>query len=287
MPELPEVETVCRGLSARILGDTIDYIDLRRRGLRFPFPPALKKLHGQKIRAIERRAKYALLHLDDDRTIILHLGMSGRLLICERDEKTPPSKHDHVIFHFKSGRRVLFNDARRFGVLDIAGTAELPAHKFFAHLGPEPLDHKAFTAKVLLEKLQGRKTPLKVAIMDQAVVVGVGNIYASESLFMAGIDPRMPAAALDAAQAKLLVRAIRDVLNRAIKAGGSSLRDYVQTDGELGYFQHDFAVYDRAGEKCRGCTCSLKKTGGIKKVTQGGRSTFFCETRQKQRIPAK
>jgi formamidopyrimidine-DNA glycosylase len=175
------------------------------------------------------------------------------------------------------GSRVTFNDARRFGVLETSPTREIAGHRFFAHLGPEPLE-KEFTARDLLRRLAGRKTPVKIAIMDQSIVVGVGNIYAAEALFLAGINPKLPAGQLKAPEAALLVTAIRKVLRQAIKAGGSSLRDYVQADGELGYFQHSFAVYDRAGEKCRKCR---SKNGIIEKIVQGGRSTFYCPLCQK------
>lgn len=281
MPELPEVETVCRGLQKSITGQKLLRIELRRRDLRFPFPKNLvSATSGTKIKNISRRAKYVLIHLDNAQVILVHLGMSGRLVITEAKDKTPLAKHDHVIFHLQSGGRVILNDARRFGLVDLAAADSIDSHRFFAHLGPEPFD-KAFTAKSFAQSLQNKKIAIKVAIMDQRLVVGVGNIYASEALFDARIDPTRAAGDLTPAESKRLWAAIRAVLQRAIDAGGSSIRDYVQTDGELGYFQHQWAVYDKRGEKCRGCRCPLQKTGGIQKIVQGGRSTFYCPTRQK------
>lgn len=281
MPELPEVETVCRGLQKSIKGKKLERLELRRRDMRFPFPKNLvAATQGSKIKNITRRAKYILIHLDNAQIILVHLGMSGRLVIADAADKTPPAKHDHVIFHLGGGMRVLFNDARRFGLVDLATADTLPRHRFFAHLGPEPFDD-AFTAQRFAASLQNKKIAIKIAMMDQRIVVGVGNIYASEALFDAKIDPTRAAGSLTPAEIKKLWTAIRAVLTRAIDAGGSSIRDYVQTDGELGYFQHHWAVYDKQGEKCRKCTCPLQKTGGIKKIVQGGRSTFYCPTKQK------
>ena len=281
MPELPEVETVCRGLQKAIKGKKLDRLELRRRDIRFPFPKNLvTATQGTKIKNITRRAKYILIHLDNAQIILVHLGMSGRLVIADAADKTPPAKHDHVIFHLGGGMRVLFNDARRFGLVDLATADTLPVHRFFTHLGPEPFDD-AFTVQSFAASLKNKKVAIKLAIMDQRVVVGVGNIYAAEALFDAKIDPTRTAGSLTPAEIKKLWTAIRAVLTRAIDAGGSSIRDYVQTDGELGYFQHQWAVYDKQGEKCRKCTCPLQKTGGIKKIVQGGRSTFYCPTKQK------
>lgn len=282
MPELPEVETVCRGLQLRIRNKRLQSVELRRKNLRTPFPPALSKLKDVKVKSVTRRAKYVLVNLDNDQTLVIHLGMSGRLLIIDPGTGHTNGKHDHVVFHFDKGLRIIFNDARRFGIVAIAETAALEEHKLFSHLGPEPFD-PAFDAKYLTGKLQSKKkTALKVAIMDQEVVVGVGNIYASEALFMAKLDPEMPAAGLVSKDAARFIKCIRAVLEKAIEAGGSSLRDYVQTDGELGYFQHHFAVYGREGKRCPGCTCSKGESGAITKITQGGRSTYFCPYKQKQ-----
>lgn len=279
MPELPEVETVRRGLEKTLKKKTIECIELRRAGLRKPFPKSLKTLRDVKIIRFRRRAKYLVIDLDNGQSLILHLGMSGRLLLAAKNENKELQKHDHVVLHMNDGSKVIFNDARRFGILDIAPTTDIESHPLFAHLGPEPLDVDLFNAQFLHKKIASRKsTPIKVAIMDQEVVVGVGNIYASESLFLAKIDPRRLAASLTLAECRKLVENIRIVLEKSIAAGGSSLRDYVQTDGELGYFQHHFAVYGRGGETCThsGCARSKKDVSLIEKITQGGRSTFFC-----------
>lgn len=279
MPELPEVETVCRGLASVLPGHTISAVTQNRADMRIPFPATLGKIINSKITSIDRRAKYVLIRLSDGQTLILHLGMSGRLLIHDNTKKYIPDKHDHLILQMDNGTSIVFNDPRRFGLTALAQTKDLAQHRFFVHLGPEPLE-KAFTAAYLAEKIKGKKIAIKLAIMDQRVVVGVGNIYASEALFTADIDPQRAASTLKPSELKGLVAAIKDVLKKAIKAGGSSLRDYVQTDGELGYFQHHFAVYDRQGQKCRDCTCTIKKTGGIQRITQGGRSTFYCPVKQ-------
>lgn len=279
MPELPEVETVCRGLAHALVGSRITALDVHRAGLRFPFPKDLKKnVVGQKITGIARRAKYILMALDGGKTLLLHLGMSGRLVLD--NGKTPKQKHDHVVFWFGAKKRVLFNDPRRFGMLDCVSSNAIPAHKLLHALGPEPFD-KTFSPAYLYAACKGKKQAIKLAIMDQCLVVGVGNIYASEALFYAGINPKRAAGSVTEKECAALVAAIRKVLKRAIDAGGSSLRDYVQADGELGHFQNEFAVYGRTGEKCKNCTCAIKKTGGIKQITQGGRSTFFCPQKQK------
>lgn len=270
MPELPEVETVRRGLEKVLPGRKIASVTVNRRDLRIPFPPRLKEIAGNKVLGIGRRAKYLLLPLSGGQTLIIHLGMSGRLLL--EDTARAPEKHDHMLIVMEGGTRVTFNDPRRFGLVTLC--ADVATHKLFTHLGPEPLE-KEFSPACLAAKLKGKKIAVKLAIMDQRLVVGVGNIYASEALYMAGIDPRRAAATITAAEGRKLVAAIKAVLKKAIAAGGSSLRDYVQTDGELGYFQHQFAVYGRAGEKCR---C---KKGAIAQITQGGRSTFYCPACQR------
>ncbi len=279
MPELPEVETIRRGLEEVLPGRKIVKIQKNRHGLRIPFPASLEAVRGQKITGIERRAKYLLIRLAGGQTIIIHLGMSGRLMIHAKGQKYVPEKHDHLVLALDNGTVIVFNDPRRFGLVDVADTEKLNKHRFFSHLGPEPLERK-FTAAYLCEKLHGKKIALKLAIMDQTVVVGVGNIYASEALFDAGLSPFLPAGQLTPADAKKLVASIQKVLKAAIKAGGSSLRDYVQTDGELGYFQHHWAVYGKKGQKCKGCTCNTAKTGGVQQITQGGRSTFYCPVKQ-------
>jgi formamidopyrimidine-DNA glycosylase len=276
MPELPEVETVCRGLAAVLEGRVIDRLDLRRKDLRFPFPIGLAGLvEGRRVAAVRRRAKYILIHLDDGGVLIGHLGMSGRMVIGPA-EGLVLETHDHVVFHTDHGMAVRFNDARRFGFLDYARGEDLHRHKLLADLGPEPLGNE-FSGPVLAQKLASKLSPIKAALLDQKIVAGLGNIYVSEALYFAGIAPQRLAGTVSAAGAEKLVGAIKDVLTRAIAAGGSSLRDYVQTSGELGYFQHQWAVYGKEGEPCPGCTCKT----GIERIVQSNRSTFFCAKRQR------
>ena len=278
MPELPEVETVCRGLAKSLIGKTMVKIDQHRPDMRTVLPKNMAaRLKGQKVREVVRRAKYIQIFLDGGDVLLMHLGMSGRLLITPKAEAA--GKHDHLVFHFDDGTCVRFNDPRRFGSADIVSADQLAKHKWLKHLGIEPLG-KDLTPAWLTQKFKGKKTSIKTAIMDQRLIVGVGNIYASEALFYAGINPKRRAGACRSEQLKALVPAIQKVLKAAIAAGGSSLRDYRQTNGELGYFQHDFAVYGREGKPCPGCDCNLPKTGGIQRITQGGRSTFYCKTRQ-------
>lgn len=278
MPELPEVETVCRGLARAMTGKRLTRIEARRKDLRFPLPKGLKgKIEGQRIKRITRRAKYILMALENGTTLLLHLGMSGRLTLDDGREK--PGKHDHVLFWLGPHLRLRFNDPRRFGMLDITATSSLTRHRLLRALGPEPLE-KEFTATFLHERLKGKKQAIKLALMDQRLVVGVGNIYACEALFYSGIDPRRPAGHISLEECARLVKAVHVVLRASIKAGGSSLRDYVQSNGELGHFQKRFAVYGQEGEACKGCTCRATKTGGIQRITQGGRSTFYCPHRQ-------
>jgi formamidopyrimidine-DNA glycosylase len=264
---------------AKVLtGVRITSVDVHRGGLRMPFPPHLaERLKGRRIQSIHRRAKYILMTLDKDETLLLHLGMSGRMVITHKPEK--PGKHDHLVLHFDKVH-VTFNDPRRFGVCDLVPTKDLPDYKLLRHLGVEPLE-KELTPAFLAATLKGKKTSVKAALLDQRLVVGVGNIYACEALFHAGINPKKRAGACSKDQIARLVPAIRKVLNASIKAGGSSLRDYVQADGELGYFQHHFAVYDREGKKCPNCTCDIEKTGGIQRIPQGGRSSFYCPVKQR------
>lgn len=279
MPELPEVETVCRGLEPVLVGRRIARADVRRKDLRKPFPRGLKaKLESAMVVHIARRAKYILIHLDNDFILVIHLGMSGRIGIHPRDYK--PQMHDHFILHLQDGQQIVLNDPRRFGVVDLVRGDVLETHSLFAHLGPEPLGND-FSGSVLTAALKGRKTPIKQAIMDQRIVVGVGNIYASESLFLSGIDPETPAGRIRGDRIDRLVAAIRAVLKQAIKAGGSTLRDHRRVDGELGYFQHHFGVYDREGRACPGCACDISKTKGIRKIIQGGRATFYCPRQQR------
>ncbi len=276
MPELPEVETVCRGLAARLEGRTLVRVEQRRPDLRLPFPPRFAaRLTGRRIERIARRAKYILVFLDGGLVLIAHLGMSGRMTLGSAPAPAP-GRHDHVILECDDGTVVTFHDHRRFGLMTLCREAELERHPLLADLGPEPLGND-FNGPVLSQALAGRRTAIKAALLDQRVVAGIGNIYACEALYRAAISPRRLARSVPGARAERLVQALRAVLTEAIAAGGSSLSDYVQADGELGYFQHRFAVYGRAGQPCPGCDCS----GTIRRLVQGGRSTFYCPARQR------
>jgi formamidopyrimidine-DNA glycosylase len=278
MPELPEVETVCRGLAKAVVGASFIKVEQNRADLRLPLPKNLSpRLKGRKIVRINRRAKYIMIELDNQETLLLHLGMSGRMVVSHEPAKN--AKHDHLVFHFSNGAIVRFNDPRRFGMCDLIRNQDLSEHRLLKHLGLEPLE-KDFTPEALAVCVKGKKTSIKIAIMDQRLVVGVGNIYASESLFHARINPKRRAGSIKREEIIRLVPSIRKVLQAAIRAGGSSLRDFRRADGELGYFQHRFAVYDRTGSACPDCTCDVAKTGGIKQITQGGRSTYYCRTKQ-------
>lgn len=280
MPELPEVETVVRELDMVATGSKILTSETLTKKIRIAVPEKLDlSLKNKEILSVSRRAKYILIHLNNAHTLIIHLGMSGRIHIHETKAKMPRQKHDHFVMHLSNGRDVVFNDPRRFGLIAYVEDKNMPDHALFSHLGPEPLS-PLFTAKFLGQALKTRKGPVKIALMDQTLVVGVGNIYAAEALFEAGIDPKRPAQSLLADEIKLLTKAIQKVLKAAIKAGGSTLKDYRKTNGDLGYFQHRFAVYDRAGKACKDCTCNTAKTGGVQKIVQGGRSTFYCPRKQ-------
>ncbi len=286
MPELPEVETVRRGLAPALEGARLARVEVRRADLRWPFPDRMgARLTGATVRALGRRSKYLLLHLDTDETLIVHLGMSGRMVMDDlscaggagdlqpgtfhREAGWLP-QHDHVVFH--TGRhRVTFNDARRFGAMDLHPTGELERHWLMAKLGPEPLGN-AFHEAHLVAAFAGRNTPVKSALLDQRIVAGLGNIYVSEALHRAGISPLRKAGRIAARRVATLVPAIRDVLREAIAAGGSSLRDHRQADGRPGYFQHSFRVYDRAGQPCPTPGCA----GRIRRIVQAGRSTYHC-----------
>jgi formamidopyrimidine-DNA glycosylase len=275
MPELPEVETIRRGLALRISGRRIVRAELRRSDLRRPFPPMLAaRLNGARIGALSRRGKYILIELDETGLLLLHLGMSGR--ITASGPEIAAVKHDHVILTLDDDTVVRLNDPRRFGSLDYLERGAEGAHPLLAGLGPEPLEG-GFDAAYLDRALAGKSTPIKAALLDQRIVAGLGNIYVCEALYRGGVSPRRLAATVVGARAVRLAAAIREVLGEAIAAGGSSLRDYVQANGELGYFQHNWAVYGRQGEPCPGCTCAE----GVRRIVQSGRSTFFCAKRQR------
>ncbi len=269
MPELPEVETVVRGLSAPLVGRRLTRVMQYRADLRFPFPRDFaKRLQGRRVERLARRAKYILAHLDDGMVWITHLGMSGRLFVAQ-GAPGPPGRHDHVVITTDGGQTVIYQDHRRFGLMDLVSEERLAEHKMLRDLGPEPLGNE-FNGAMLSAALAGKRTPIKAALLDQKLVAGLGNIYVCEALYRAGISPRRLARSVPGARAERLVAAVREVLRDAIAAGGSSLRDYVQANGELGYFQHEFEVYGREGEACRRCG------GEIKRLVQSGRSTFHC-----------
>ena len=279
MPELPEVETVMRGLRARLESRVIARATLHRPDLRWAVPPGLaSRLCGARVLDFRRRGKYILMRLDGGDSVLLHLGMSGRMLLGPANPNSVTA-HEHVVLETDDGWRVGFVDPRRFGSVDLIATAQEDAHRLLAGLGPEPLD-PAFTARVLAAALAGKRTPVKTALLDQRLVAGLGNIYVCEALFRARIAPDRQAASIPRAGAIRLVAAIKAVLTEAIAAGGSSLRDYVQPDGELGYFQHAWKVYGREGEPCERCP-GLPACAGVARMVQSARSTFHC--RQTQR----
>ena len=293
MPELPEVETVRRGLAPALVGATIDAVDQRRPDLRFPFPPDFAaRLSGRRVETLERRAKYLRARLDDGTVLVMHLGMSGSFRIEAEDAVLAPGAfhhprsalkaHDHVVLSLSNGARIVYNDPRRFGFMLLVAADALEAHPFFAHLGLEPLGD-ALDGAALAARFAGRTTPLKAALLDQTLIAGLGNIYVCEALHRASLSPRRAAGTLarrdggPTARADKLARVIKEVLGEAVAAGGSTLRDHRLTDGSFGYFQHSFRVYDRPGDPCPNVKCS----GVIQRIVQGGRSTFFCATCQR------
>ena len=287
MPELPEVETVRRGLVPAMEGKRIARAEVRRPDLRWPFPERMaERLAGAGIDRLRRRSKYILADLSTGETLLVHLGMTGRMTVSGIAAPYVPGqfhhahplteKHDHVVFDMEDGARVTFNDARRFGAMDLMPTDRAEAHPLLAALGPEPLGND-FHTEGLEARLRGRKGPVKVLLLDQRIVAGLGNIYVSEALHRAGIHPERAGGSIPRDGLERLVGDIRAVLAEAIEAGGSSLRDYRQADGELGYFQHSFRVYDRAGAPCPTPGC----TGLVQRIVQGGRSSYYCATCQR------
>ena len=285
MPELPEVETVRRGLEPILVGNVFARIEQRRADLRFPLPKNFgERLSGKAIESLDRRAKYLLARLDDGEVLVMHLGMTGRFSIAHADgaprAKTP--KHEHIVFHLRDGTAIRYSDTRRFGLMDLIPARMLASHALFKGLGAEPLD-PAFTPEWLAARLKGKATSIKAALLDQGLIAGLGNIYACEALHRARISPLKLAGTLAGKSGKptrkteALVEGIKAVLESAIKAGGSSLRDYRHIDGRLGRFQHRFKVYGREGKPCKRTGCG----GIVCRVVQSGRSTFFCPTCQK------
>lgn len=282
MPELPEVETVRRGLAPAMEGAVVARADVNRPDLRWPFPEKMaERLTGQQVLGLRRRSKYILADLGSGETLLIHLGMSGRMLVSGDPlgqfvhQHPAPEKHDHVVLHMDNGARITFNDPRRFGAMDLLDTATADQHKLLAVLGPEPLGN-AFNEDHLIAAFEGKNTPVKSALLDQRIVAGLGNIYVCEALYRAGISPMRKAGRISKQRVATLVPIIRDVLAEAIEAGGSSLRDFRQADGELGYFQHRFDVYGREGEPCRTQGCSHEVT----RIVQSGRSSFYCRSCQ-------
>ncbi len=278
MPELPEVETVKRGLEPAMLGAKFTQVELRRANLRYPFPSGfVEGLEGRRVETLTRRAKYICIHLDNQTVLIIHLGMSGRVTITGQavgefhNEAGKQSKHDHVMFEMDNGHRVFYNDARRFGFMDLIGAQDLEICRHFKGMGIEPLGNE-LNSNTLIKLFKGKSAPLKAALLDQRLVCGLGNIYVCEALYRAGLSPFAAAGSINAQQAEILTCEIRLVLEEALLAGGSSLRDYAHTDGSLGYFQHGFKVYDREGAGCSNAYCG----GLIQRKAQSGRSTFFC-----------
>lgn len=273
MPELPEVETICCGLRPHLVGRKIVRAEHFRPDLRIPFPPAFSiTLEEKTITTVTRRAKYLLMTLEDGTVLLVHLGMSGKMVLYP-SARNQRQTHDHVLFRLDDGQEVVFNDPRRFGLMAFATTATLEGHPLLAHLGPEPLED-SFTGPLLHTLFKKRHSPVKIALMDATLVVGVGNIYACESLFRSGIAPDRKASSLSLQECTRLAGHIKTVLQEAIASGGSTLRDYVRSSGDTGYFQHHFAVYGREGEPC--VTCK----NPIQRMKQSGRSTFFCDTCQ-------
>jgi formamidopyrimidine-DNA glycosylase len=278
MPELPEVETVRRGLAPVMEGQVIAQARVNRPDLRWPFPPDMAaRLTGRRVLRLRRGSKYILADLDSGESLLIHLGMSGRMLVSGDPlgrfvhDHPAAEKHDHVVLDMDNGARITFNDPRRFGAMDLLETATADQHKLLALIGPEPLGND-FSEPYLVAAFKGRNTPVKSALLDQRIVAGLGNIYVCEALFRSRISPRRRAGQIAATRVAALVPIIRQVLAEAIEAGGSSLRDFRQADGELGYFQHSFDAYGREGEACRAPGCN----GTIARIVQSGRSTFYC-----------
>ncbi len=283
MPELPEVETVMRGLAPVMEGAVIAKAQVNRPDLRWPFPPDMAaRLTGQTVTALRRRSKYILVDLSGGETLLIHLGMSGRILVSGDPmgrfvhDHPAAEKHDHVVFDMANGARITFNDPRRFGAMDLLATGTGDAHKLIAHLGPEPLGN-GFDETYLIGALSGKATPIKSVLLDQKIVAGLGNIYVCEVLYRARIGPTRSCQRIAAPRIASLVPIIRSVLSDAIAAGGSSLKDFRQADGELGYFQHAFDVYGREAEPCHTPGCRAP----IRRIVQSGRSTFYCSQCQR------
>ena len=284
MPELPEVETVRKGLIRHLQGETISSVDLRRNGLRFPFPKDMEnRMENRRIERIDRRAKYLLVRLDDDTTWLVHLGMTGKFtLFGDESEYEENSKHDHVIIRMENGAIAVYNDPRRFGLMDLIDAGGEQNHRLLAGIGCEPLSEN-FNAESFSKSIKNKKSPIKTALLDQRIVAGLGNIYVCEILNRAGVSPRRMASSVASSVGRVdsrcerIVDQTKQVLGEAISAGGSTISDFAAVDGDLGYFAHSFKVYGREGEPCFTHSCS----GKVKRIVQGGRSTFFCSKCQR------
>lgn len=279
MPELPEVETIKNAISKAIKNAKIDNVIVRNDSFRVKTPiDFAKKIKGLKINSYERIAKYIVINLENNLSIIWHLGMSGRVKICD---KTPEilEKHDHIIIETSNGT-LIYNDARRFGLITYTDTDKIREHKLFKNTGIEPFDEK-LDGKFLFEKLKNKNIAIKVALLDQSIINGIGNIYASEILFLAKVLPTRKSNEISKKECDEIVKQTIVVLNQAIEAGGSTLKDYRKPDGSMGYFQNLHCVYNKSGQRCIGCTCEFEKTVGVQKIVQAGRSTFYCATKQK------
>ncbi len=274
MPELPEVETTRRGVAPHVIGKRLLQLELRRLDLRQPIPSSIENCIGQRFHAVERRSKYLIFRLEHDHALLIHLGMSGSLRLCAPDQDW--KRHDHVAMLLDSGLQLRYHDPRRFGLVLHMGQHELATHPLLRDLGPEPLGPN-FNAQVLQQRLRQSTRAIKLSIMDSAIVVGVGNIYAAESLFLAGIDPRQPSSTLSLDQCLALCRCIRAVLRRSIRQGGTTLRDFVNEHGQPGYFRQQLHVYDRAQLPCLRCETPIQR------IILGQRSTFFCPQCQNSR----
>lgn len=279
MPELPEVETITEALRRAVQGATVLAVQVRNRRFREAVPDDFeKRIVNSSFEKIYRKAKYIVIELSNGFSIIWHLGMSGRVKISD-ELPADLEKHDHVILHTDKGY-IIYNDARRFGLMTYTQSESIFQHHLFSHIGVDPFD-EALTAQYLFDIFKNRKSSIKTTLLDQSIINGIGNIYASEALYEACISPLRSASELTLSEIKKLISAIRKTLKKAIAAGGSTLRDYRKPDGSMGYFQNEHCVYDKTGQRCPNCTCDLRKTGGILRITQGGRSTFYCAHLQK------
>lgn len=279
MPELPEVETIKNAIEKAIGFTNIINVTINNNRFREIIPDDFEgRIRHARIISYQRQAKYILIGLDNGLSLIWHLGMSGRVKICNKMPETL-DKHDHVIIETKKGI-LIYNDARRFGLLTYCETPQLTKHHLLCRLGIDPFD-KAFDGEYLFKKFKGKKIPVKIALLDQTIVNGIGNIYASEALYSARILPTRQTGEISKKECEALAESVRFTLQKAIEAGGSTLKDYIKPDGSMGYFQNMHCVYNKTGQKCPDCTCNISQTGGIKKIVQAGRSSFYCPTKQK------